>query len=141
MKISRREEGFTLVELLVVLLILALLAALVGPRVIGYMASSKVKTAAIQISAYKTALELYHLDVGRYPDSSTGLKALVTAPAGARGWSGPYLDKALANDPWGNPYVYQAVPDGASYKLKSLGSDGREGGEGDAADISSDQGS
>lgn len=135
-----REEGFTLVELLVVLLILALLAALVGPRVIGYMASSKVKTAAIQLSAYKTALELYHLDIGRYPDSAKGLKALMAAPADVKGWSGPYLDKSLAADPWGNPYVYQAGPDGGSYTLKSLGADGREGGEGDAADISSDPG-
>lgn len=135
------EDGFTLVELLVVLLILALLAALVGPRVIGYMGQSKVKTATIQIAAYKTALELYHLDVGRYPDPAEGLAALTAAPAGAQGWAGPYLDKALATDPWGNPYVYHSSPDGAGFQLKSLGSDGKEGGEGDAADISSDPGS
>lgn len=133
------EDGFTLVELLVVLLILALLAALVGPRVVGYMTASKVKTAEIQLSAYKTALELYHLDMGRYPDATEGLAALVTAPADGKGWAGPYLDKALAADPWGNPYAYQATPDGTGYQLKSLGSDGVEGGEGDAADLAADQ--
>lgn len=135
----KNEEGFTLVELLVVLLILALLAALVGPRVIGYMGQSKVKTATIQLSAYKTALELYHLDMGAYPGSE-GLAGLVTAPADGKGWAGPYLDKALAADPWGNAYAYQVKPGGAGYVLKSLGSDGKEGGEGDAADLVSDSG-
>ncbi len=134
------EDGFTLVELLVVLLILALLAALVGPRVIGYMSQSRAKTAVIQLSAYKTALELYHLDVGRYPDTNAGLSALVTPPPGAQGWAGPYLDKQVAADPWGNPYRYRAASDGASFTLISLGSDGKEGGEGDAADLSSDPG-
>jgi general secretion pathway protein G len=129
------EDGFTLVELLVVLLILALLAALVGPRVVGYMTASKVKTTAIQLAAYKTALELYHLDMGAYP---ARMEALTAAPADAKGWAGPYLDKALAADPWGHPYLYQPAPDGAGYALKSLGSDGAEGGEGDAADLSAD---
>lgn len=133
---SAREEGFTLVELLVVLVILALLAALVGPRVVGYMSGSKVKTAKVQIAAYQTALELYHLDLGRYPASADGLGALAKAPAGAVGWAGPYLDKAVAADPWGNPYDYSAAADGGSYKLRSFGADGKEGGEGDDADIS-----
>ena len=133
-----REDGFTLVELLVVLLILALLAALVGPRVVGYMSQSKAKTAVIQLSAYKTALELYHLDVGRYPDAAQGLGALMAAPAGAQGWAGPYLDRPVAADPWGNPYQYKAEADGSGFQLKSLGSDGKEGGEGDAADLASD---
>lgn len=140
-KMRSNEDGFTLVELLVVLLILALLAALVGPRVVGYMSTSKVKTATIQLSAYKTALELFHLDMGRYPTTGEGLTALTAAPAGAKGWAGPYLDKALAADPWGNPYVYQAAGDGSSYQLKSLGADGQEGGTGDAADLSADTGS
>lgn len=131
-----REAGFTLVELLVVLVILALLAALVGPKVVGYMSSSKVKTAHVQIAAYQTALELYHLDLGRYPQSSDGLAALAKAPSGAAGWAGPYLDKAVANDPWGNPYDYAASADGSAYVLRSLGADGKEGGEGDNADIS-----
>ena len=136
---ARDEDGFTLVELLVVLLILALLAALVGPRVIGYMTQSKVKTATIQLAAYKTALELYHLDMGQYPGTE-GLDALIKAPGGAKGWAGPYLDKALAADPWGTPYVYQAKDGGAGYVLKSLGSDDKEGGTGDAADLVADGG-
>ena len=129
------EDGFTLVELLVVLVILALLAALVGPKVIGYMSASRVKTAHVQIASYQTALELYHLDLGRYPQSAEGLRALGTAPAGSAGWAGPYLDKAVANDPWGNPYAYAATADGASYTLLSLGADGKAGGAGDNADI------
>ena len=130
-----KEAGFTLVELLVVLVILALLAALVGPRVVGYMSSSKVKTAHVQIAAYQTALELFHLDLGRYPHSTEGLAALSAAPAGAAGWAGPYLDKALAADPWGNPYDYTAPADAGSYQLRSFGADGKAGGEGDNADI------
>jgi general secretion pathway protein G len=130
-----REAGFTLVELLVVLVILALLAALVGPKVIGYMSSSKVKTAHVQIASYQTALELYHLDLGRYPQSTEGLGALAKAPSGAAGWAGPYLDKAVASDPWGNPYDYSAGADGSAYTLRSFGADGKEGGEGDNADI------
>lgn len=131
-----KEAGFTLVELLVVLVILALLAALVGPRVVGYMSTSKVKTAHVQIASYQTALELYHLDLGRYPQSADGLDALAKAPSGAVGWAGPYLDKAVAADPWGTPYDYKASADGSSYTLRSLGADGKEGGEGDNADIS-----
>lgn len=133
------EAGFTLVELLVVLVILALLAALVGPRVLGYLGQSRVKTARIQISAYQTALELYHLDLGRYPAQAEGLEALSTRPtggaAGAEAWNGPYLTKSVAADPWGNPYRYETTPDGAGYRLSSLGADGKEGGEGDNADI------
>jgi general secretion pathway protein G len=133
---SRDEAGFTLVELLVVLVILALLAALVGPRVIGYMSQSKIKTTRVQIASYQTALELFHLDLGRYPSAQDGLDGLVQAPSGSTGWAGPYLDKAVAPDPWGNPYVYSADTDGAAYSLKSLGADGKEGGDGDKADIS-----
>ncbi len=133
---TENEAGFTLVELLVVLVILALLAAWVGPRVVGYMSSSKVKTAHVQIAAYQTALELYHLDLGRYPQTAEGLAALVAAPAGALGWAGPYLDKNVANDPWGTPYDYVASADASIYKLRSFGADGHDGGEGDNADIS-----
>lgn len=129
------EAGFTLVELLVVLVILALLAALVGPKVIGYMSQSRIKTAHVQIASYQTALELYHLDMGRYPAPAEGLEALVTPPAARGTWVGPYLDKAVAADPWGNPYRYDARPDGSGYALLSLGADGKEGGEGDNADI------
>lgn len=132
-----KEAGFTLVELLVVLVILALLAALVGPRVVGYMDRSKVKTAHVQIAAYQTALELYHLDMGRYPLTTEGLMALGKTPLGAQGWAGPYLDRPVAPDPWGTPYDYEAAADGQSYHLRSFGADGRAGGAGDDADISS----
>lgn len=100
------------------------------------MTASKIKTAPVQIASYQTALELYHLDLGRYPETSAGLAALAKAPAGAAGWAGPYLDKSLANDPWGNPYDYAASADGTGYKLRSFGADGKEGGVGDNADIS-----
>ena len=129
------EAGLTLVELLVVLVIMALLAALVGPRVVGYLSQSKVKTAKIQLASYQTALELYHLDAGRFPRDADGLEALVKAPPGVTGWAGPYLTKAVAPDPWGHPYRYVALNDGAGYDLSSYGADGREGGEGDDADI------
>lgn len=129
------EAGFTLVELLVVLVILSLLAALVGPRVIGYMSQSKVKAARIQIAGFQTALDLFRLDVGRYPLQSEGLAALAAPPPGAAGWAGPYLDKAVATDPWGTPYAYGSADNGLSFALRSYGADGREGGEGENADI------
>lgn len=129
------EAGFTLVELLVVLVILSLLAALVGPRVVGYMGQSKIKAARIQIAGFQTALDLFRLDVGRYPLQSEGLAALTSVPAAAIGWAGPYLDKDIAADPWGTPYAYAAQGNGEGFLLLSLGADGREGGEGDNADI------
>lgn len=129
------EAGFTLVELLVVLVILSLLAALVGPRVVGYMGQSKIKAAKIQITGFETALDLFRLDVGRYPLQSEGLGALRAAPAAAPGWAGPYLDKDIAADPWGTPYVYATQGNGAGFLLRSLGADGREGGEGENVDI------
>ena len=98
-------SGFTLVELLVVLAILGMLAALVGPQVLNQLGGAKSKTAAIQINDLEQALEIYKLDVGRFPSSSQGLEALVSEPSGARGWNGPYLKKGeLPLDPWGNPY-------------------------------------
>lgn len=132
---NRAEAGFTLVELLVVLVILSLLAALVGPRVVGYMGQSKVKAAHIQIDGFQTALDLFRLDVGRYPLQSEGLGALVAPPPGAAGWAGPYLDKAVTADPWGAAYLYRAQGNGAGFQVISLGADGREGGEGENADI------
>ncbi len=129
------EAGFTLVELLVVLVILSLLATLVGPRVVGYMSQSKVKAAHIQIDGFQTALDLFRLDVGRYPLQSEGLEALVSAPPGATGWAGPYLDKGVTTDPWGAAYVYSADGNGTAFKLVSMGADGRQGGDGENADI------
>ena len=133
------EAGFTLVELLVVLVILGLLAALAGPRVIGYLSSAKTDTAKLQISGFQTALDTYRLDMNGYPTSQEGLKALVAAPGNRPGWRGPYLTSTnVPLDPWGNPYVYRAPGEsGRAYDLLSLGSDGRVGGDGEAADLSS----
>ncbi len=132
-----REAGFTLLELLVVLAILALLAGLVAPRVMGYLAGAKRETAELQIRRLSTVLEYYRLDTGRYPTTAEGLKALVERPPGAGRWNGPYLEGGLPRDPWGNPYVYRAPAEGAPYEILSLGADGRPGGEGEDADISS----
>lgn len=131
------EAGFTLLELLVVLAILALLAGLVAPRVMGYFTTAKRETAEIQIRRLSTILEYYRLDTGRYPTAAEGLRALVERPAGAERWNGPYLEGGLPLDPWGHPYVYRAPADGAPYEILSLGADGRPGGEGEDADVSS----
>ena len=132
---ARAIAGFTLVELLVVLAILTLLAGLVGPRVLGQLGGAKSKTAAVQIADIDKALELYKLDVGRFPSTEEGLQALVQKPATvASGWSGPYLKGALPTDPWGKPYRYQLGANGA-VEIVSLGADGAPGGEGENADI------
>jgi len=134
----RGERGFTLVEILVVITIIALLMALVGPRVLNYLSESKVKTARIQIQSFATALDLYYLDTGRYPTSSEGLAALVQRGSGAGSWNGPYLRGGnVPNDPWGKPYVYRSPGEHGAYDLVSYGSDGQEGGTGLAADITS----
>jgi general secretion pathway protein G len=107
-KPSRREAGFTLLEMLVVLAIMGLLAAIVAPQVFKYLGSSRIQTAKIQIHNIGSALELYRLDVGHYPTTDEGLNALVTQPSSASGWAGPYLQKASAlKDPWGQPYQYR----------------------------------
>lgn len=127
--------GFTLVELLVVLAILTLLAGLVGPRVLGQLGGAKSKTAAVQIADIEKAMELYKLDVGRFPTTEEGLEALAKRPPTVTsGWSGPYLKGAVPADPWGKPYRYQLAPNGA-VEIISLGADGAAGGEGENADI------
>lgn len=128
--------GFTLLELLVVLVILGLLASLVGPQVLKQVGGSKTKTAALQIEEFATALDLFHLEVGRYPTTQEGLEALIHKPANARFWNGPYLGKkVIRDDPWGNPYVYESPGQHGGYDLYSLGADGRDGGEGENADV------
>jgi len=130
-----KNSGFTLVELLVVLAILGMLAALVGPQVLNQLGGAKSKGAAIQIRDFEQALELYKLDVGRFPRDNEGLDALVSQPSGARGWNGPYLKKdEIPDDPWGNPYEYRAS--GSNVEITSLGADGRQGGAGEDADVS-----
>jgi general secretion pathway protein G len=132
------EGGFTLVEMLVVITIIALIMALVGPRVLNYLTESKVKTAKIQIESFATALDLFYLDVGRYPTSSEGLSALVQGSSTAGSWNGPYLKGGnVPNDPWGKPYVYRSPGEHGPYDLVSHGADGQEGGTGTAADITS----
>ncbi len=128
--------GFTLLELLVVLVILGLLASLVGPQVLRQLSGSKTKTAALQIKELSTALDLYRLEVGRYPSSSEGLSALISAPANARGWNGPYLTKKnVPQDPWGNDYQYRAPGQQGEFDLFSLGADNQQGGTGEDQDV------
>ncbi|QGU32007.1 type II secretion system major pseudopilin GspG [Thermochromatium tepidum] len=137
-KTSRRHGGFTLVELLVVLAILGLLAGLVGPQVMKFLGSSKSKTAKLQIEDLSSALDLYRLELGRYPTESEGLKALVENPGNMPGWNGPYLKKKeVPKDPWGFEYQYRFPGEHGSFDIWSLGADNREGGEGENADIKS----
>lgn len=139
-RLPRRARGFTLIELLIVMVILGLLASLVGPRLFGQLDASKVKAARTQIEMVGAALDTYRLDMSRYPSTQEGLAALSEKPADAGDaakWRGPYLKKRVDKDPWGNSYVYKAPGEKADYELSSLGSDGKEGGSGDAADIHS----
>lgn len=132
------EAGFTLVEMLVVITIIGLIMGLVGPRVLNYLSESKVKAATIQIESLDGALDLYFLDLGRYPTTAQGLAALVQRPGGASAWNGPYLKNGnVPNDPWGHPYAYRSPSDHGAYEIVSLGSSGQEGGTGNAAAIKS----
>jgi general secretion pathway protein G len=132
------QAGFTLVELLVVLVILVLLASLVAPRVVGYLGSSRTKTAKVQVQSLTTALELYKVDTGRYPTTTEGLKALVEAPSGVSSWNGPYLNKKeLPIDPWGRPYAYRSPGQHGPFDISSLGADNQPGGTGENEDITS----
>jgi general secretion pathway protein G len=136
--IKRRQSvlGFTLVELLVVLAILGLLAGLVGPQVMKFLGSSKTKTAGLQIADLSATLDLYRLEVGRYPSDDEGLKALVENPGDVPNWNGPYLKKSdVPKDPWGNDYLYRFPGEHGTFDIWSLGADGREGGEGENADV------
>ncbi len=130
-----RLAGFTLIELLVVLAILTLLASLVGPRVLGQLGGAKSKTAALQIADLEKSLEIFKLDVGRFPTTREGLGTLVQRPENVAGWNGPYLKGELPNDPWGKPYIYANPGPNVSMEILTLGADGQPGGEGENADI------
>lgn len=132
------QDGFTLVEMLVVITIIGMIMALVGPRVLNYLSESRVKAAKIQIQSFGSALDLFYLDAGRFPTGSEGLTALARPVSGVSAWNGPYVKGGtVPNDPWGNPYVYKQPAEQAPYEIRSLGSDGQEGGTGTATDLSS----
>jgi general secretion pathway protein G len=133
-----RTPGFTLLELLVVIVIIGLLAAYVGPKYFSQLGKSEVTVTRAQIEAFEKSLDTFRLDVGRYPTTEEGLNALMTAPPTATAkWNGPYLKKGVPADPWGHAYQYRAPGSKAEYEVLSLGKDGQPGGEGDNADISS----
>ncbi len=136
LKAKQGQRGFTLIELLVVLVILGLLAGLVGPQILRYLGSAKSDTAKLQIEELGAGLDLYHLEVGRYPSSDEGLAALVEEPTGVNNWNGPYLKKkTVPKDPWGNEYNYSSPGENSIYDLYSLGQDNMEGGEGENKDV------
>ncbi|WOH82534.1 type II secretion system major pseudopilin GspG [Bradyrhizobium sp. BEA-2-5] len=131
------QEGFTLVEMLVVITIIGLIMGLIGPRVLNYLAESKVKTARIQLQSFSSALDLFYLDAGRFPSTAEGLAALVRRTPGVAAWNGPYLKGGnVPNDPWNHPYLYRSPGEHGPYDIVSYGSDGQEGGSGTSADIS-----
>jgi general secretion pathway protein G len=131
-----KKAGFTLLELLVVILIIGLLTSIVAPRFLGQVSRSEVTTARAQIESLEKALQAYRLDTGRFPTSSQGLRALMTQPSDESRWRGPYLQDEVPLDPWGSPYQYRSPgANGRDYELRSYGRDRTPGGEGDDADI------
>lgn len=135
---TRGQRGFTLLELLVVLTILGLLGAIAVPQAMRYLGTSRSQTARVQIQALMSSLDLYRLDVGRYPTEEEGLRALVDRPQTANSWNGPYLSRRTGLvDPWGNPYLYRIPGRNAPVEILSLGSDRAEGGSGEAQDVGS----
>ena len=133
----RQGRGVTLLELLVVMVIIGLLAAYVGPKYFSQIGKSEVKTSKAQIIAFEKALQQYRLDVGRFPGTEQGLPALLVRPANVAKWDGPYLEKALPTDPWGKAYVYVSPGEHGDFDISSYGRDGRPGGDGLDADITS----
>lgn len=135
--IHKKSEGFTLLELLVVMVIIGLLAGYVAPQYFGVVAKSEVKVAKNQIDSFQKALVAYRLDIGNFPATESGLDALIKPPAGVKKWAGPYLSKDVPLDPWGNPYAYRFPGQHGEYDIISYGHDGRPGGDGNDADIGS----
>lgn len=131
----KKRCGFTLLELLVVIVIIGLLAAYVGPRYFSQLGKSEATVARAQIEAFEKALDAFRLDVGRYPTTEEGLNALLSKPADAARWNGPYLKKNIPPDPWGRKYAYRAPGDNSEFDILSYGKDGQPGGEGDTTDI------
>jgi general secretion pathway protein G len=129
------QRGFTLMELLVVLAILGLLMSLVGPQVLKQLGGAKSKTALIQIRDLEQALEMYKLDVGRYPSTAQGLEALVDKPSGVSGWNGPYLKGAVPQDPWNQDYIYKYPGERSELDIMTYGQNGSPGGDGEDSDI------
>jgi general secretion pathway protein G len=132
------HRGFTLLELLVVVAIIGLLAAYVGPKYFGQLGKSEQALAKAQIESFNRALASYRLDVGAFPTTEEGLNALMVKPTSAAKWSGPYLSKAVPPDPWGKPYIYRVPGAKSDYDLLSYGKDGQPGGAADAADVTAD---
>lgn len=137
MPAHRLPRGFTLLELLVVMVIIGLLAAYVAPRYFSQVGKSEVRAAQAQIAALTSALNTYRLDVGQFPSDEQGLAALTARPNGVTRWDGPYLQKGVPPDPWGRPYLYKSPGQHGEFDLYSLGKDGQAGGSGDAADVTS----
>jgi general secretion pathway protein G len=133
--VASQVKGFTLLELLVVLVIIGMLAGLVAPKFFAQIGKSETKTARAQINALEKALDQYRLDQGHYPSSEQGLSALKDRPAGETKWSGPYLSKGVPLDPWLRPYVYKFPGEHGEFDLSSYGKDGQPGGSGEAEDI------
>lgn len=132
---KRRPCGFTLLELLVVMVIIGLLTGYVGPKYFSQIGKSEIKAARSQLDALEKALDQYRIDVGHYPPTEHGLAALSARPGGEARWDGPYLKKGVPLDPWSHPYVYKAPGEHGEFDLLSYGKDGQSGGEGEAADI------
>jgi general secretion pathway protein G len=135
MRTNQKQRGITLIELLVVMVIIGMFATLVGQRLFRNVERARQTTARAQISEFESVLDVFRLDVGRYPTSEEGLQAVRVRPGNLENWDGPYLRKDVPPDPWGKPYVYRFPGQHGDFDLLALGADGQEGGEGDNADV------